>query len=207
MGDPTPTPPQPTDAPAPEPDRRSALLWVTGGLGAAAAAAVGVPVAGFLAGAVRARPVDWVPLGKIADATVFPPNETRLHVFRNPIHEEWDGDSAKTGAYVRYLGKDEAGKDQFWVFSMICAHLGCPVTWFPQSGLFMCPCHGGVYYENGDRASGPPPRGLYKMPWRITDGVLEVQAPHLPTLQDTLEKPSKIVELGVIKRDRTGERA
>ena len=48
-----------------------------------------------------------------------------------------------------------------------CAHLGCPVSWFPQSGLFMCPCHGGVYYANGDRASGPPPRGLFRCAWRI----------------------------------------
>ncbi|MCE9564819.1 MAG: Rieske 2Fe-2S domain-containing protein [Planctomycetes bacterium] len=202
-----PTAPKPADAPTPEePTRRSAMLWITGGVGAAAAAAVGVPVVGFLAGAVRARPIDWVPIGKVTDAALFPVNETRLHIFRNPIHEEWDGDSAKTGAYIRNLGKDDKGQEQFWVFSMICAHLGCPVTWFPQSALFMCPCHGGVYYENGDRASGPPPRGLYKMPWRIKEGVLEVQAPHLPTLQDTLEKPSDVVQLGIIKRDR-GERA
>ena len=51
--------------------------------------------------------------------------------------------------------------DQFLVLSVNCAHLGCPVTWFPQSGLFMCPCHGGVYYANGEHASGPPPRGCF----------------------------------------------
>ena len=74
---------------------------------------------------------------------------------------------------------------------MNCAHLGCPVTWFPQSGLFMCPCHGGVYYENGERAAGPPPRGLFHCVWRVRDGQLEIQAPHLPTLQNTLDKPAK----------------
>jgi Rieske Fe-S protein len=41
------------------------------------------------------------------------------------------------------------------------------VSWFPQSGLFMCPCHGGVYYSNGERASGPPPRGLFHCAWRV----------------------------------------
>ena len=46
--------------------------------------------------------------------------------------------------------------DQFQVFAINCAHLGCPVRWFPQSQLFMCPCHGGVYYADGSRASGPP---------------------------------------------------
>ena len=60
-----------------------------------------------------------------------------------------------------------------WSSRSICAHLGCPVSWFPQSGLFMCPCHGGVYYGNGERASGPPPRGLYRCVWRIRKGQLE----------------------------------
>jgi Rieske Fe-S protein len=191
--------------PAPEPSRRSALLWLAGGAGVAAAGAVGVPLVGYLAGAVRNRPVNWVPLGKVDDAALFPPNETRLHEFTNPGHEPWDGAAARFGAYVRYRGTDAAGEHQFWVFAMNCTHLGCPVSWFPQSGLFMCPCHGGVYYENGDRASGPPPRGLYKMPWRVTGGVLEVQAPHLPTLQDTLEKPAELVRLGVMRRDRDAE--
>ena len=71
---------------------------------------------------------------------------------------------------------------------MNCAHLGCPVSWFPQSGLFMCPCHGGVYYANGDCASGPPPRGLFQCEWRVRDGRLEVEAPHYPTLQNTLRE-------------------
>lgn len=181
-----------------KPSRRNALLWMTGSTGVAAAGALGVPLVGFFAGAVSVHSVSWVTLGPISK---FPLNETRLETFDNPYREPWDGASGKAGAYVRYLGKDSTGNEQFWIFAMNCTHLGCPVSWFPQSGLFMCPCHGGVYYENGDRASGPPPRGLYKMPWRITNGNLEVQAPHLPTLQDTLEKPSRFVQLGLIKRD------
>ncbi len=94
--------------------------------------------------------------------------------------------TASIGAYVRRLDDN-----RFVVFAMNCTHLGCPVTWFPQSGLFMCPCHGGVYYENGERASGPPPRGLYHCVWRIRDGLLEIQAPHLPTLGNTLDRSVK----------------
>jgi Rieske Fe-S protein len=94
-----------------------------------------------------------------------------------------------TGVYVRYLGKDaDTQKDEFWVFAINCAHLGCPVSWFPQSGLFMCPCHGGVYYEDGARASGPPPRGLFQCVWQVREDHLEIQAPHLPTLHNTLRK-------------------
>jgi Rieske Fe-S protein len=107
--------------------------------------------------------------------------------FKNPLRQPWDGMTAHTGVFVRYEGKDEQKKDQFLVLAVNCAHLGCPVSWFPQSGLFMCPCHGGVYYANGERASGPPPRGLFRCVWRVREGQLEVQAPHYPTLQDTLE--------------------
>src|SRR5262245_41618904 len=175
------------------PQRRSFLHWLTIGLGGLATAAVGVPFVGYLLGPLRKVKEHWVPLGPVSD---FPKEETRLKVFDSPLRQPWDGMAAKTGVYVRFLGSDKAPEEQFRVFAINCTHLGCPVTWFPQSGLFMCPCHGGVYYENGDRASGPPPRGLYKYPWRVRDGALEVQAPHLPTLQNTLEKPAELVQLG-----------
>jgi menaquinol-cytochrome c reductase iron-sulfur subunit len=71
--------------------------------------------------------------------------------------------------------------DQFQVFAVNCAHLGCPVRWFQQSGLFMCPCHGGAYYQDGSRASGPPERGLFEYPTRVRDGILTIQAGELPT--------------------------
>jgi Rieske Fe-S protein len=172
--------------------RRSFLGWLTYGLGAVAAAAVSIPFIGYLFGARRA-PVIWWPLGPITD---FPEGQTRLATFDNPIRQAWDGMVAHTGVFVRYEGRDPNEADEtkahrFLVLAVNCAHLGCPVEWFQESGLFMCPCHGGAYYANGDRASGPPPQGLYGCVYRVTRarGVLrlEIQAPHFPTLQDTLE--------------------
>ncbi len=168
-----------TDTRAP---RRTFLEWATYGLGMIAAAVVGIPFVGYIAG-IRKKPIEWVPLGSVAS---FPVNETRLVSFDNPIRLPWDGIVAQCGVYVRNQGQQ--GPDQFLVLAMNCAHLGCPVSWFPQSGLFMCPCHGGVYYASGERASGPPPRGLFRCVWRIRGDKLEVQAPHYPTLQDTLEQ-------------------
>ncbi|MGC2544526.1 MAG: (2Fe-2S)-binding protein, partial [Silvibacterium sp.] len=57
-----------------------------------------------------------------------------------------------------------------------------PVHWFPQSKLFMCPCHGGVYYQNGDVAAGPPPRGLYQYEYKVVGNQLMIWAGELPTL-------------------------
>jgi Rieske Fe-S protein len=165
-------------APA-NPGRRSFLTWLTLGIGAVAALVAAVPFVGYFFGALRKPGVEWVPLG---EPSKFPEGETRLATFQNELGQSWDGMSAHMAVYVRNLGQG-----QFLVFAQNCAHLGCPVTWFPQSGLFLCPCHGGVYYENGERASGPPPRGLFHAVWRINEGQLEIQAPHLPTLQNTLK--------------------
>ena len=166
---------QPDDA---RPKRRTFLHWLTWLVSGLAAAAFGGPFVLYLFGPLRARREVWHPIGS---ASKFPLNETRSVQFVNPLRQAWDGMTANTGIFVRRRGEED-----FLVLAAYCTHLGCPVTWFPQSGLFMCPCHGGVYYANGDRASGPPPRGLFRCAWRVRKGRLEVQAPHYPTLQDTL---------------------
>jgi menaquinol-cytochrome c reductase iron-sulfur subunit len=117
-----------------------------------------------------------VDLGAVDD---FPTGETRLATYRNPFTVPWDGETANVACWVRRLGTG-----QFQVFAINCAHLGCPVRWFPESGLFMCPCHGGVYYADGSRASGPPPRGLYRYAFKVDGGRLLVRAGELPTLSE-----------------------
>ena len=72
--------------------------------------------------------------------------------------------------------------DQFQVFAINCTHLGCPVRWFAESNLFMCPCHGGVYYADGEHASGPPPRRLYEYEHKVENDTLLVRGGRLPTL-------------------------
>jgi Rieske Fe-S protein len=176
----------PDDAKAPE-TRRSFLAWLSIGLGGIAVTLTAVPFIGYLLGPLlKKRQVEWQSLGEV---NKFKPGETRAEVFTNPLRRPWDGMTAETLVYVRRLDSGTS-EPSFQVFAANCAHLGCPVTWFAQSKLFMCPCHGGVYYEDGQRASGPPPRGLFECVRKIEDGQLWIQAPHLPTLQDTLEKPA-----------------
>ncbi|HTX42594.1 MAG TPA: Rieske 2Fe-2S domain-containing protein [Acidobacteriaceae bacterium] len=119
----------------------------------------------------------WISLGPI-DA--FPTGETRLAYYRNPSRNPWDGQTDDIACYVR-----RETSSQFRVFAINCAHLGCPVRWFPQSQLFMCPCHGGVYYADGSRASGPPERGLFTYKWQIVSGELQIDAGQMPTLSNT----------------------
>jgi menaquinol-cytochrome c reductase iron-sulfur subunit len=142
-----------------------------------AAMVLAVPIVRFLSSSVtRGRAnayLSWVPLGSIDK---FPEGETRLATFQNPYVMPTDGKTVDTACWVRRI----AG-DKFQVFAINCAHLGCPVRWFQQSGLFMCPCHGGAYYRDGSRASGPPERGLFEYPYEVENGVLTIQAGELPT--------------------------
>ncbi len=174
-------------SPPPEESRRGFLLWLTSALGALATLLLAVPFLGYLLGPLKRKAPDWHPLGKVDD---FPLDQTKLLTFPNPLRQPWDGKTGMTGVYVRYKGVNKEGKHDFMVLAMNCAHLGCPVTWFPQSGLFLCPCHGGVYYEDGSRASGPPPRGMFHCVWKVDGDTLLVEAPHFPTLQDTLTHPA-----------------
>ena len=140
-------------------------------------AILAVPIVRYLLGpATRARRPgyeSWVSLGPVDQ---FPAGETRFATFRNPVAEAWDGATAKVACWVRNIDGSS-----FQVFAINCAHLGCPVRWFPQSGLFMCPCHGGVYYADGSRASGPPERGLFEYGFEIQNGQLMIKAGELPT--------------------------
>jgi menaquinol-cytochrome c reductase iron-sulfur subunit len=156
--------------------RRRFLFRLGLGLNAVAAAFLTVPILGYVVSAVFRRRADqaWIPLGGLEH---FPERQTRLATYRNPFRRPWDGDTVDIPCWVRRI----EGLD-FQVFAINCAHLGCPVRWFPGSGLFMCPCHGGVYYEDGSVASGPPPRGLYEYEVKIERGVLWVRGGEVPTL-------------------------
>jgi menaquinol-cytochrome c reductase iron-sulfur subunit len=156
--------------------RRGFLFRLGIALNALGALLIGVPVVGYIVGPVRRRAdgQSWIALGPVNG---FPVGETRLATYENPARVPWDGATAKVACWVRHIEGE-----RFQVFAVNCAHLGCPVRWFAQSRLFMCPCHGGAYYEDGSRASGPPPRGLFEYEYEVRDGALRVRGGQLPTL-------------------------
>ena len=156
--------------------RRWMLLKLGVFINAVVGVAVAVPVVRYLLGPVKRKGAynSWISLGSVDQ---FPMGETRLATYENPDHDPWDGDTAKIPCWVRHVDPTT-----FQVFAINCAHLGCPVRWFPQSGLFMCPCHGGVYYADGSRASGPPERGMFEYKYRIVGNELQISAGEMPTL-------------------------
>ncbi len=158
--------------------RRQMLITLGIVLNAVAGVLFAVPVIGYIVGPSKRKEITkelaWVTLGPL---TQFPEGETRLATYRNPFVRPWDGDTANIPCWVRRISPNK-----LQVFAINCTHLGCPVRWFPQSGLFMCPCHGGAYYADGARASGPPPRGLFEYDYKIESGELWIKAGEVPTL-------------------------
>jgi Rieske Fe-S protein len=161
-------------------------LLVNGAVGAVMA----VPLFSYLLGPALKKSSSndaWIDLGPILD---FPAGETRLVNYRSPVTTEWDGQTGDIPAWVRRISGDK-----FQVFAVNCAHLGCPVRWFAQSKLFMCPCHGGAYYADGSRASGPPERGLFEYEHRISKGSLMISAGNMPTLATHAKNEEQLIQI------------
>jgi len=161
-----PAPLEPTDL-----DRRRLLARLGIFVGSVSAAVVGIPSIAFLLG-LRKAPEVWRSLGA---ADSFQVGQTVEVSFLDSSPLPWSGVTAKTAAWLR-----RENPEQFIAFAINCTHLGCPVRWLPNADLFMCPCHGGVFYKNGAVASGPPPKPLVTYPVRVRDGMVEILTSPLP---------------------------
>jgi menaquinol-cytochrome c reductase iron-sulfur subunit len=153
--------------------RRRFLTGLSLGLSGLAAAVVSVPIIGYLLSPlIRPSPQAWLDIGPVG---TFQIGQTVLRSIHDPSPLPWAGQTAETAIWVRRTGEQE-----FVVFAVNCTHLGCPVNWQPEAGLFLCPCHGGVYYADGSVAGGPPPRQLFRHETRVQDGTLQVRTRPLP---------------------------
>ena len=169
--------------------RRNFLLKFSLALNGIVGAAMAVPILGYLLGPMKKDLPKgaWIGLGSLEQ---FPEGETRLATFRNPTTTPWDGQTGEVSCWVRRVTGQK-----FQVFAINCAHLGCPVRWFEESKLFMCPCHGGAYYQDGSRASGPPERGLFEYKYKVANNVLSIDVHGLPTLATEARLNNPLVQI------------
>ncbi len=154
-----------------EAGRRKFLVRLSITLGSIGAALVSIPSVAFLLG-LRKTPQLWQSVGKVDD---FKIGSTVRVSFQDPSSLPWAGVTSQTAAWLRRVDEE-----RFIAFSISCTHLGCPVRWLSDARLFMCPCHGGVFYANGTVASGPPPKPLSQYPARVLDGQVQILASPVP---------------------------
>jgi menaquinol-cytochrome c reductase iron-sulfur subunit len=163
------TPKAPEQGVGYSPTRRRFLEMFSIGLAGAAATALAVPFVGFLLAPLFSQTSRaWRSVGSVKS---FKIGQTVEVAFTDASPLPWAGLTARSAAYLR-----REGANQFTALSINCTHLGCPVRWVATAELFMCPCHGGVYYKDGTVAAGPPPRPLRGFPVRVNNGNVEIQA-------------------------------
>ena len=153
--------------------RRHLLMAVSVAAGGLAATIVGLPLVGFLVAPLfRNQPAVWRDVGPL---TNFPVGHTSKVTFEDSSALTWGGEDSETAAWLRRVDEQT-----FQAFAVDCTHLGCPVRWEADAELFMCPCHGGVYYKDGEVAAGPPPHALQQFPVRILNNSVQVEWRKLP---------------------------
>lgn len=154
-------------------DRRETLIRLVQGLGIVAIGVVAVPAGiNALSPVLRRRGREvWRPL---APAASFPPGTTHRTLV-SLEREDW---ARRLNVQAVYVWHSE--EEGLVVFSRRCTDLGCPIVWDSGSTWFFCPCHGGIFSQDGEPQAGPPPRPLYRYRQRVVDGILEIDLASAP---------------------------
>lgn len=153
--------------------RRQFLNRLSLSLGGVVGLIISVPVVSFLLAPLLRRPAEvWRGVGPVDQYKVGATVKVNVD---DPSPLPWAGVVSSTAVWLR-----RESDTQFFAFAVNCTHLGCPVRWLPDASLFMCPCHGGVFYKNGTVAGGPPPKPLPQYQVRINGNQVEILAGSSP---------------------------
>lgn len=140
--------------------RRRFLGAITRAVAALIATAYSIPAIAFILGpSLQSRQELWVRLGSTRKIALDTPTLFKATVDRST---GWVSTTADVSVYI--LTRD--GRE-FIAMSNVCTHLGCRVRWIHDQRLFFCPCHNGVFDEQGNVVSGPPPRPLDRFPVKV----------------------------------------
>ena len=146
-------------------DRRTFLKYLIGIISAGIAAALGIPIIGYVISPTLKKGQDqWTQIGIAGKFEADIPQEV---TFRTLKKDSWIQRFTDRSVWV--VAK---GGDKFDVFSPSCTHLGCAYSWFEEEGEFKCPCHRSVFDISGNVLEGPAPRPLDRYETKVQDGRL-----------------------------------
>lgn len=148
--------------------RRKFLAGIIGVVAGTVGLVVGLPAIGFIVspGLKQQGKAEWITLGPLSSLTIDVPAG---FPYSRTIQDGWV-ESTQTGvAYaVTYDGVNVT------VFSDVCTHLSCSVTWQDGKSAFVCPCHDGMFDVYGQVIAGPPPRPLYQFVSKVENGQIQI---------------------------------
>lgn len=151
--------------------RRDFIKAATGIIGSLIGMVIGIPAIGYLIGPAlqKDEASAWVDLGQLDR---YPLNLPSLFQFSRTKVNGWERTGMSYGVFV--VRQSETGVR---VFSNICTHLGCHVSWHPNLQHYVSPCHDGHFDILGKNVSGPPPRPLDEFKTKVEEGKLYIQLP------------------------------
>lgn len=152
--------------------RRDFIKATTAAIGGFIGLATAIPLIGYLfSPALRKNEATgWLDLGPLEN---YPVGATpSFFDFTLTNVNSWERTALNYGVFV--VRQDEQAVR---VFSNVCTHLGCRVTWHPDSAHYVSPCHDGHFALTGEVISGPPPRPLDEFTTKIENGSLFIQLP------------------------------
>jgi menaquinol-cytochrome c reductase iron-sulfur subunit len=136
-----------------------------------------VPILAYLlTPLIRREPGVWLDVGTL---DTFRVGQTVQVAIEDPSPLPWAGQTARTAIWLR-----RDAQTGFTAFAVNCTHLACPVNWQPNAQIFLCPCHGGVFYGDGRVAAGPPPRPLPRYEVRVQGNNVQVLTRPVPIGDD-----------------------
>ena len=153
--------------------RRFLLELVVTGAGMLVAGVVAIPtLLTGLSPAIKPRRREiWRPIGPLADIPIGLVQEKAIPTDRNA----WPRSLKRHALFVRRRSETD-----LVILSRSCTDLGCPLDYDPGSSCFFCPCHGGIFAQDGERLAGPPNRPMHRYAHRIRDDVLEIDISSIP---------------------------
>jgi menaquinol-cytochrome c reductase iron-sulfur subunit len=151
--------------------RRDFIKGTAAAIGGLIGAVIALPsITYLLSPALRAEEdTDSIDLGPVENYPIGMP--TRFETVRTKVNG-WERTATSYGLFVVRTSETDVR-----VFSDICTHLGCRVSWHADQQHYISPCHDGHFDKIGNVVSGPPPRPLDEYITKIENGNLIAQLP------------------------------
>lgn len=133
-------------------------------LGSIMGAVIGLPIIGYIISpALKVQEVDdWVSLGALDG---YPIGIPTLFSFTRSKINGWERTTSSFGVFV--LRKSTS---DLKVYSNVCTHLSCRVSWNEEESAYLCPCHDASFDIDGEIIYGPPPRPMDQYEFKIEEG-------------------------------------
>ena len=164
------------------PNRRSFLGSVSALIQAGIGIFLTIPIIRYVLHPVfeaRSSETVWTDTGLLVDIPIGEPQSRVLSLVER---DGWSIRHVEKAIWVMRRPDDTVS-----VLAAVCPHLGCSINWQANSKRYNCACHQSYFDLVGGLLSGPSPRAMDTLEYRIEAGTLYVNYQDFKQLNPTKE--------------------